>query len=163
MTYKKILVALDGSPQTEAVFEKALELACNNEANLMLFHCLPYENPEVASYSDLYGQNLANFSQIVQEQITEQMEKIRKWLAAYGDRATHADVTTVWDWKVGDAGKWISSTARDWAADLVVVGRRGRRGITEILLGSVSNYVLHHAPCSVLIVQGDSPQPFSES
>lgn len=154
MTYKQILVALDGSPQTETVFETALDIARNNEANLMLFHCLPYENPDVASYSDLYGQNLANFSQVMQEQITEQTEKIREWLAAYSDRAIQAEVETEWDWKMGDPGKWIDSVARDWDADLVVVGRRGRRGITEILLGSVSNYVLHRVPCSVLIVQG---------
>jgi hypothetical protein len=34
------------------------------------------------------------------------------------------------------------------------MGRRGRTGISELLLGSVSNYVTHHATCSVLIVQG---------
>ncbi|HIK43734.1 MAG TPA: universal stress protein, partial [Leptolyngbyaceae cyanobacterium M65_K2018_010] len=37
-------------------------------------------------------------------------------------------------------------------ADLIVVGRRERGRIKAALLGSVSNYVVHHAPCSVLIV-----------
>ncbi|NEO28803.1 MAG: universal stress protein, partial [Kamptonema sp. SIO4C4] len=35
----------------------------------------------------------------------------------------------------------------------VIIGRRGRVGLSEILLGSVSNYVLHHAPCAVMVVQ----------
>ena len=35
-----------------------------------------------------------------------------------------------------------------------MVGSHGRTGIRELLLGSVSNYVLHHALCSVLVVQG---------
>ncbi len=39
-------------------------------------------------------------------------------------------------------------------ADLIVVGRRGRSGLSELILGSASNYVLHHAPCSVLTLQG---------
>ncbi|MEO0350033.1 MAG: universal stress protein, partial [Cyanobacteria bacterium P01_A01_bin.15] len=41
-----------------------------------------------------------------------------------------------------------------WNADLIMMGRRGRSGFSELLLGSVSNYVMHHAPCSVLTVQG---------
>ncbi|MGC1393382.1 MAG: universal stress protein [Coleofasciculaceae cyanobacterium] len=36
---------------------------------------------------------------------------------------------------------------------MVVVGRRGRTGLAEAFLGSVSNYVVHHAPCSVLVIQ----------
>lgn len=47
----------------------------------------------------------------------------------------------------------ICELARNWNADLIILGRRGRTGLSELLLGSVSNYVLHHAPCSVLTVQ----------
>jgi len=39
---------------------------------------------------------------------------------------------------------------------LVVVGRRGHSGLSELFLGSVSNYVLHRAPCSVLTIQGEA-------
>jgi nucleotide-binding universal stress UspA family protein len=47
--------------------------------------------------------------------------------------------------------------AQIWHADLIVMGRRGVSGMHELFLGSVSNYVTHHAPCSVLVVQGTSP------
>jgi nucleotide-binding universal stress UspA family protein len=43
--------------------------------------------------------------------------------------------------------------ARSWPADLIVIGRRGRTGLKEALMGSVSNYVVHHAPCTVMVVQ----------
>lgn len=43
---------------------------------------------------------------------------------------------------------------KTWDADLIVVGSHGRKGLSEMLLGSVSNYVVHHAPCSVIIVHG---------
>ena len=47
----------------------------------------------------------------------------------------------------------ICNAAISWQADLIIMGRRGRTGLSELFLGSVSNYVLHHAPCAVLVVQ----------
>ena len=46
----------------------------------------------------------------------------------------------------------ICELAKFWNADLIIMGRRGRSGLAEVFLGSESNYVLHHAPCSVQIV-----------
>jgi len=154
MVYQKIFVAIDNAPQAEAVFQKALEVAQQYEAELLLFHCLPVEHPEIAAYSDLYGQNLANFSRMMQDHLAQNTEQTRQWLGAYCDRANHAGVKTEWTWKVGEAGKWISQAAKDWEADLIILGRRGRSSIAEMFMGSVSNYVTHHANCSVLIVQG---------
>ena len=47
----------------------------------------------------------------------------------------------------------ISAAARDVKADLIVMGRRGMSGFQSFLLGSVSDGVVHHAHCPVLIVQ----------
>jgi nucleotide-binding universal stress UspA family protein len=47
----------------------------------------------------------------------------------------------------------LVETARRGAADLIVVGHRGLSGVARVLLGSVSEYVAHHAPCSVLIAR----------
>jgi nucleotide-binding universal stress UspA family protein len=38
-------------------------------------------------------------------------------------------------------------------ADLIIVGRKDRSGLEELLLGSVSSDVVHHAPCAVLVTQ----------
>lgn len=46
--------------------------------------------------------------------------------------------------------------ARTWSADLILVGSRGLKGLKEMFLGSVGNYVTHHAPCSALIVRTDT-------
>jgi len=43
---------------------------------------------------------------------------------------------------------------KDEAHHLVEMGRRGCSNISEMFLGSVSNYTIHHAPCSIMIVQG---------
>ncbi|MDY6781701.1 MAG: universal stress protein [Cyanobacteriota bacterium] len=153
MKYQKILVALDESPQTEVIFEKALDIAKVDGARLMLFRGLPFDHPEM-TYSDLYGQNLTNFSVAMQEHLEKETEETRQWIQSYCDRATQAGVETEWDWKLGEVGNWICKLAETWEADLIVLGRRGRQGLAEMILGSVSNYVLHRAPCSVLVVQG---------
>jgi nucleotide-binding universal stress UspA family protein len=155
--YRKVLVALDRSPQSEIVFEQALEIAKKEEAALMLFYCLPFENQGVGSYADMFGRELINFSQEMQEILNKEREEALRWLVDYCQKATEQGVPTEWDLKIGDAGSRIRDLANAWDADLVVVGRRGRRGLAEIVLGSVSSYVVHQAPCSVLVVQGISP------
>jgi nucleotide-binding universal stress UspA family protein len=47
----------------------------------------------------------------------------------------------------------IVAAATREAADLIVVGSQGRSGLQRLLLGSVSHYVVNHAPCSVLVVK----------
>ena len=47
----------------------------------------------------------------------------------------------------------ICKLAQEWNADLIVMGRRGHSILSELVLGSVSSYVIHRAHCSVHIVQ----------
>ena len=53
----------------------------------------------------------------------------------------------------GDPAEQIVNVAESWEADLVVMGTHGRTGLRRLLIGGVARNVLHHAPCSVLIVR----------
>ena len=53
----------------------------------------------------------------------------------------------------GDARQEILNQAAAWPADLIVLGSHGRTGLDRFLLGSVSDNVVRHAPCSVEIVR----------
>jgi nucleotide-binding universal stress UspA family protein len=50
----------------------------------------------------------------------------------------------------------ILDFAKDWKADLIVVGSHGRRGLTRFMLGSVAESIARHAHCSVWIVRKSS-------
>jgi nucleotide-binding universal stress UspA family protein len=153
MVYQKILVALDRSSYTESVFTQALAIAKQDQASLILFHCLPIEH-SITPYSNLYGEELLNFSATLREQLEKEKQEIETWLTEYSQKAQAQGVSAQWDWKMGEAGRILCDVAKAEKVDLVVIGRRGLRGIAEVFLGSVSNYVLHHVPCSVLVVQG---------
>jgi nucleotide-binding universal stress UspA family protein len=58
--------------------------------------------------------------------------------------------------RVGDPANEITDLAKATGADLIVLGTRGRTGVQGLLLGSVARKVLHHAPCSVLVVRSRS-------
>jgi nucleotide-binding universal stress UspA family protein len=55
--------------------------------------------------------------------------------------------------RVGAPASTIVTLAREWEADLVIMGSHGRTGLARLLLGSVARNVLHHAGCSVLVVR----------
>ncbi|NBC65912.1 MAG: universal stress protein, partial [Bacteroidetes bacterium] len=78
---------------------------------------------------------------------------LNTWLRSLQKVATNQGIQADYEYAVGEPGKLICQLAKQHEVDLIIVGRRGRRGMSEILLGSVSNYVIHHAPCHVLVVQ----------
>ena len=56
----------------------------------------------------------------------------------------------------GDARFALIDAAKSEHADLLVVGSRGRTGLSKLLLGSVASHAVTHAPCSVLVVKSAS-------
>lgn len=156
--FYKILVAMDNSAIGKSVFDEALGLAKATGATLMLLHVLSFEEkgspelvvfPTVEHYPGLSGRSL----DIYQEQWKTFEEHGLELLRARLDEANAAGVTTELTQNSGSPGKTICEVALNWGSDLIVMGRRGHSGLTELIMGSVSNYVLHHAPCSVLTVQ----------
>lgn len=155
--FHKILVAMDMSQTTREIFEVALDLAVN-KASLMLLHILcPTEKgnsgvPLPIGMNDYPGASWSDWT-YYQKQQEALAEKGLEQLRLQAEIATAAGVRTEYAQNSGSPGSMICEVALTWRADLIVIGRRGLSGVNEMLLGSVSNYVLHHAPCSVLTVQ----------
>jgi nucleotide-binding universal stress UspA family protein len=152
--YKKILVAVDQTDLSEMVFETALHLAVANQAELMIAHCYAMPAMTELEAGDRYRTSVQDFLAIAQKEIDESRDHISQWLTTLTEQAKAAGLQADWEWQGGEPGPNLRRLAKDWQADLMVVGRRGRRGLKEAFLGSVSNYVVHRAPCSVMVVQG---------
>lgn len=162
MTYHKILVAIDNSAESEIVFQQAIDLAQKEKAQLMVFHAIQVEAiaemaPMIGTGMGLVPSTTRPIPELQNQQVQAQIDRAKEFVRTYGDRAESLGVPTEFHHQIGDPGDLVCQLAKSWGANLIVVGRRGRRGMAEIFLGSVSNHVTHHAPCSVLVVQGAIP------
>ncbi|MCU0552687.1 MAG: universal stress protein [Leptolyngbya sp. Prado105] len=142
--FHRILVALDNSETSRAVFEKALEIAGATQAHLMLLHVLTDEEVGYPDQSDLDRQ-------IEQWQNCRQKgsELLRSRQALSEKLGIQTEMTEI----TGAAPREICDCAETWQADLIVMGHHDLSGIQRFIRGSVSNYVMHYASCSVMTVQ----------
>lgn len=136
-----ILVAVDGSPANEAAVGFAFAEANARGVSLVALHV--WAHPMSSGPGDM--QSLVYDEAVVQEEETRVLaEALAGWHDQYPDvpvqrRTVH-----------GRIRRTIIDAARE--AQLVVVGARGHGGFTGLLLGSVSQAVLHHSPCPTAIV-----------
>ena len=135
---KTILLATDLSAASREATDRAIDLAGRLDARLLIVNALEKRRLSGAGSHDRVDQARA-------ERESHLVEVVRG--------ARDAGVTAeflVWD---GDPGDSIAAAAEAEHADLVVVGTRGRSGAERMLLGSVSDHVVRHAECPVLVVR----------
>ncbi|MEL6552506.1 MAG: universal stress protein [Cyanobacteria bacterium J06621_11] len=170
--FHTILVAIDESNVSEKAFAAAKELAKALGAKLIVVHVLNPHNslsPQPRySYSDGYSE-LENIP--TDQSIREKYE--REWtnfvsyceslLKQKVDEATLEGIEAEFLQPNGTAGSALCEVAKTANASLMVVGSHQRRGMAEIMLGSTSNYITHHAPCSVMVVSANGTEEVSDA
>jgi len=157
--YNKILVAMDNSEISQKVFNSAMSLGKQNNASLLLLHVLTDEEMGLTEIATQHISALEYHGAIV-EQVEAYLkekdlfrQKYLTLLASWAKEAADAGVPAEYTLNYGGPGRIICDLAKKWDADLIIMGRRGLSGFSEFIMGSISNYVVHHSPCSVLIVQ----------
>ncbi|WP_414541952.1 universal stress protein [Nostoc sp. CCY0012] len=152
--FNKILVPLSTNAIGEQIFEHALNLATASNAELLLLHVI---SPSEDGYLDASTMETYSVYDNVDYYVNH-WESLKRegieFLTLLNNQAIAKGIASDFTQKIGEPSRTICEVARSFQADLIVLGRRGLSGISEFFLGSVSNYVLHHAPCSVLTVQG---------
>jgi len=160
MLFRKILVALDLSAASETVWKRALGIAHASQGHLLMTHVFFQDDMDLAMINGMgysAGFSLELWEEYQEHLQAEEAHKLRQ-LRDLVESQPLEQLTVEVQLKHGIPGQTTCHLAKTWGADLIVLGRRGHSGLEELLLGSISNYVLHHAPCSVLAVQGEQPQ-----
>lgn len=159
--FSKILVALDCSALGQNLFQEGLALAEATKARLMLLHVLSFQDRESGDLLTPsltlgnWGYYLGLDTSIIEQshqQWQQYKEQDLSFLRSLVEKAVNRGVEADYSQHIGNPGITICEVASSWGADLILIGRRGSSGLSELILGSVSNYVLHRAPCSVLVV-----------
>lgn len=157
--FTKILAPIQNLENDEVVFEQALTLAKEKQGTLMLLHVFPpneqmppLPNPVLYRYPMVTDELMKNYQQRWEETENEGL----KMLKALSDRAEAAGIISEFSQNVGPVGPVVCAMAKNWGADLIVIRQPDRSKLEELLSGSNSHYVLHHAPCPVLTVHTDT-------
>jgi len=144
--YKKILVPLDGSARANVAIEHALDLAKSFNAEVLFLHVIPALPPYANKYSDRLG---GTYQQIHDELQRAGEDLLKKAMEDFGNSGLTIDTRIIW----GNPSMEICREAKEGRFDLVMMGSRGLGEIKGYLMGSVSNRVVRHASCPVLIVR----------
>jgi nucleotide-binding universal stress UspA family protein len=137
-----ILLATDGSPASEGASDEAIDLAVQVGARLLVVSVLGGAGSRPAG-STVETSGPADS----RDSLTNKAQALVQRAKAAGCDATFL----VWD---GDPGEAIVAAADSENADLIVVGSHGRSGVSRFLIGSVSDFVVRHAHCPVMVVRG---------
>jgi nucleotide-binding universal stress UspA family protein len=145
----KILIATDGSEYSKAAIEKCCEMFGGTNDKFIRIVSV-YENVfpvagEPFAISADYYQQLEDESKAQAERFAADAAEIIK--NKCGGVIAETEVTN------GSPERAIIESAQEWGADLIIVGSHGRGFWGRMMIGSVSDAVMHHAPCSVLIVR----------
>lgn len=144
MQLRTILVPVDGSQGANNAAAFAAGLAQATNAEVTLLHV--FDNPAAACIG-LHQLPKAEFDQTIQHVAKGSFEAARAAMKAPESTQVKTKVS------LGDPAKEIVSIANSEGYDLVVMGTRGLSPVKELLLGSVSEYVLRNANCPVTLLR----------
>jgi len=146
----KILLATDGTKQSESAIEMLKKLALGDGDEIKIVSVIDMAVPMAI---DIYGGYLPDTTELeksARENATKILEQTSATVRSFFDGK---DITISSEVLFGSPDSRIVETAEVMQPDLIVVGSHGYSRWERLLLGSVSDSVIHHAPCSVLVVR----------
>jgi nucleotide-binding universal stress UspA family protein len=144
--YQRILVPIDGSATAERALQEAIKLAAG-KAKLRLIYVI----------EETYPLDAEGYAYIDYTALQDAVRHTgRRALAQAAEKARQSGTESETG-LLETGGKRVAAVidddARQWAADLIVIGTHGRSGISRLLLGSVAEGVVRGASVPVLLVR----------
>lgn len=138
------VVGVDGSEPSRRALHHAADLAHRTGAGLLLVHAVNW-----SGYTPLAVQEAAQRPLDKKEEERVARDVVLTPLAEEARKAgVEVDIHFGW----GHPSKFVIETAKKRDAQMIVIGRRGHSNLAELVLGSVSNAIAHHADIPVLLV-----------
>lgn len=144
-----VLLATDGSDRALAAIARGVQILGTDHRFLLLSAVPPQFIPS-ATVGPMDSHPL-----VLDPAVEEEMERTERHTAVDGltELAERLGIEGEMLVEVGDPGPTICAVAAQHEVDVVVIGSHGHGWLQRVLIGSVSNHVLHHAPCPVLVVR----------
>ena len=140
MPFRKILIAVDGSPGGLSAVRLGGEMAEGREAEVMLVHAVPLP-PMVPGVDQAISEESLDYLEETADTALSAAEGILADMNVKGERIVRA----------GSPAEVILGVAEDRDVDVIVVGHRGFGAMKRFILGSVSSKLAHHARCALLL------------
>lgn len=142
--FKHILIPIDFSPPSREAMRGALDLAQRDGARVDLLHV--FEPPDFPAW---YGASAQKIFGEMPDIRQAARDVLHAWLTEAKGRYAH--VAT--HFREGHPASEIVQAAEALDSDLIVVSTHGHTGLRHVLLGSVAEHVVRHAPCPVLVLR----------
>ncbi len=145
--YQRILVPIDGSATANLGLEEAIKLSKLTGASLRLIHVL--DPLTFATGFEPYA--------VYAGDLIPRMEEMGKQILEQGKAQAKAAGVTVdsllFDGLAARVSETVIEAAKDWGADLIVIGTHGRRGVGRFVMGSDAEQIMRAAPVPVLLIR----------
>lgn len=149
---KKVLVAIDGSDKSLEAADYAAIIAKDRDATLIIANVLETEPWLYGKWAYEWGSS-EDLNKVYQKE-KEEMQKILDGVREKAEKlGVQAKTDVIMAPQTTSVAAAIVRYAEDEKVDLIVVGTRGRSGVTRMLLGSVASGVVTYAHCPVLVVK----------
>ncbi|MGX9135565.1 universal stress protein [Rummeliibacillus sp. JY-2-4R] len=145
LTYKSIVVAVDGSKEAEYAFKKAISVANRNESTLNLVNII-----DTRSFAAIEA-----YDRSIQERAQEFAEELLDGYKKEAEAAGVKNVNVIIEY--GSPKTIITKdVSKKVDADLIICGATGLNAVERFLIGSVSESIVRSSKCDVLVVRTDS-------
>ena len=142
--YSRILIAVDPDHPRAPAITTGVRLAELLGASLALLHVADAD----LAYAPEGG---APPEQLLAEERLSGRETLQSLLARLPDPEAATALV-----REGKPAEEIVRAAREWPADLIVLGTAGRKGLSRLLMGSIAEHVIRDAPCATLVVRDET-------
>ena len=153
----KILIAVDGSPFSDAALDEVAARPWPSQSQVLVVTA--FEAP-LAATPEVWALPPDYFEQI-ERSVRTRADLVMETAVKQLSEALGPEIQIKGKCVAGSPKRVILDEAERWGADLIVVGSHGYHAWERLLLGSVSQAVVSHAKCSVEVVRGPAAKQFA--